>query len=281
MTANSPFDYIDYRQYLREFFEIKKAANPHYSFRLFSDKAGFKSKSFIQHVLDGKKNLSQSSIEKINTVLNLSGKQLKYFKLLVQYNQAATREHRNLYWEKMCVINPASPIRVLLKNEYEFFSKWYHKTIREVISLIDFKEDYQLLANLIRPPITAEEAHMSVELLLNMGLVSKTENGYCLTEPLLTTGDEVRSRAILDFHHENLQLAAGALDSVQSEQRDISSLVIALSDDGFRIFKEEIQQFRKRLLDIANNDTNMNTVYHMNFQLFPTSARIEIGDQAG
>lgn len=268
---NTVYEYLDYRQYLREFYEEKKQKNPRYSFRLFSDQSGFRSKSFIQHVIDGKKNLSESSVEKLNTVLKLNGKQLDYFRALVLFNQAPTRELRNLYWEQMCGSNSRNPLRLLMSRNYEFFSKWYHKTIREIICLVDFHEDYELLGRLVRPQIGAQDARESVELLLKLGLVIKTKTGFQLTDPLLTTGDEVRSLAVQNFHQENLQLAREAMDSVHRSERDISSLVVALSAEGFRRYKEEIQRFRKKLLDIAHNDQNQNSVYHVNFQLFPTS----------
>ncbi|MCP4697620.1 MAG: TIGR02147 family protein, partial [Gammaproteobacteria bacterium] len=89
-----------------------------------------------------------------------------------------------------------------------------------------------------------------------------------------TTGDEFRTLAIRNFHQQNLDIANKAMDQTQAEKRDISSLVLGLSSEGFSKVKWEIQAFRKKLLDIAESDKKMTGVYHVNFQLFPTSKDI-------
>jgi uncharacterized protein (TIGR02147 family) len=274
------FEYTDYRLYLADFYQEKKEQNPYYSFRIFSDKAGFKSKSFIQHIIKEKKNISPASITKINKVLQLSDKQLSYFKILVAFNQAKSREIRNHYWNKLCGFNLRNPMRLLIKKHYEYFTKWYHKTIRELICCIDFNEDYDFLGKLCLPAISAREARKSVDLLLKLGLVKKEASRYVLADKFLTTGDEVQSLAVQNFHHENLRLTANAIDAISRQERDISTVVVALSDEGFGKIKKEIQAFRKRLLEIANEDDTFNAVYHINFHLFPTCGKINaVGNQ--
>jgi len=271
----SIYDYLDYRQYIEDVYKEKKYGNPYFSFRVFSDAAGFKSKSFIQHVINGEKNLTDKSIEKINKVLKLSEKQFTYFKTMVYFNQAKDRELRNAYWEQLSSYNPRNPLRLLINQQYEYFTKWYHKSIREVICLIDFHENYELLGNLLSPPVSTREARQSVELLLKLGLVSRKNKRYFQTDKFLTTGDEVQSLAVQNFHHENLHLTGEAIDTKPRHERDISTLVVALSDKGFVQFKEEIQHFRKKLLEIAGMDNDLNCVYHVNFHLFPTTSKLD------
>ncbi len=270
----SIFEYTDYRVFLKDVYRQKKRDNPSYSFRCFSDRAGFKSKSFIQHVIDGRRNLTRDSIEKVNKVLRFSDKQLAYFNALVAFNQAKTRELRTYYWAQLCAFNPRNPLRLLVKNQYEYFTKWYHKTVRELVCSVEFGEDYEFLGNLLTPPISAREARKSVQLLRKLGLIRKRGERYVLTDAFLTTGDEVQSLAVQNFHQENLGLAARAIDTVARDERDISTLVVALSDDTFSQIKDEIRAFRKRLLGIAARDENHDAVYHINFHLFPTTRKL-------
>ncbi len=68
-----------------------------------------------------------------------------------------------------------------------------------------------------------------------------------------------------------------AIELHKNLERDISCLVMGLSDNAFKSIKTEIQQFRKRLIKIAqDNKEPVNRVYHVNFQIAPTCQKVEI-----
>jgi uncharacterized protein (TIGR02147 family) len=111
-------------------------------------------------------------------------------------------------------------------------------------------------------------------LLIKLGLIRKAENGYEQTDTVLTTGNEVRSLAIQNFHLQNLMLAGDSITTSKSSERDISTLVVGISEESFAKIKNEIQQFRSKLLDLIKNDQKIKRTYHINFQFFPTSELI-------
>ncbi len=272
------FEYTNYRKFLLDFYHEQKSKNESFSYQIMANKAGFRSKSFIKLVIDGKKNLTRESALKINSVIKLNEKAFSYFEDLIAFNQAKTLKLRNLFFEKLSGYNPRNPARLVLQYEYEFYSKWYHNTIREIVTAIQFKEDYSWLARQLNPPISPKQAKESVQLLLKLNLIQKDENGYQLTDKILTTGDEVKSLAVSNFHFQNLNLAAKSIESTSSGERDISCLVAGLSLENFHVVKEEIQKFRKRILEIAQQEENVNRVYHINFQFFPSSEKL-LGSQ--
>ena len=47
------FGYLDYRKYLRDWFDAKKLRNPRYSHRAFSRRTGQRSPSFLADVIKG------------------------------------------------------------------------------------------------------------------------------------------------------------------------------------------------------------------------------------
>ena len=145
--------------------------------------------------------------------------------------------------------------------------------MRELVTLVNFHEDYRILARMVRPAITSKQAKESVKLLLKLGLIEKKQGSYVQTNRAITTGDEVLSLAIQNFHIQNLVLAADTISICPPEERDISALVVGLSSKGFKTVKEEIRQFRKKLVDIVEKDDPAERVYNINFQLLPTSER--------
>ena len=266
-------NYVDYRLFLRDYYLERKSNNKTYSYQLMADRAGFKSKSFLKLVIDGKKNLSRESIKKLTTLLKLNGKHLSYFQDLVEYNQASSHEMREYLFKRLSEYRSENARKLIQKDCYDFYSQWYHNTIRELVTQVDFKEDYEWLSRQLIPKITANEAKRSVSLLLSLGFLKKSGKIYQQTDPIITTGDEVLSRAVKEFHEQNSRLIREAVEKFSKTQRDISCVVLGLSDKGFGEVKKEIQKFRKTLLDIASRDASQCAVYHVNCQLFPTTQK--------
>jgi uncharacterized protein (TIGR02147 family) len=120
------------------------------------------------------------------------------------------------------------------------------------------------------PPITPEEAQESVESLERLGLIRKNEQGfYERVERVLSTGYEANSQAVRNFLMSTLDLAKEALDRFPREERSVSTLTLSLSKNGQNVIDEELKVFRRRLLEIAKVDQNVDRVVQFNFQMFP------------
>jgi uncharacterized protein (TIGR02147 family) len=102
--------------------------------------------------------------------------------------------------------------------------------------------------------------------------VKKDKNGsHVPADSIVTTGPEVRSTILANFHRQNLIWCADALAGVESNERDISSLTLSISHGTYKEIKKEIQDFRKRLLSLAKKDQDPEMVAHIGFQLMPRS----------
>jgi uncharacterized protein (TIGR02147 family) len=269
------YEFMDYRQYLQEYYNDRKAQNPAFSYEVFARKAGFKSKGFLHHILTGKRNLSKNAMFAISTAMGLDEKAFSFFQNMVAFSQAKSPGEKAFFFKKVMETSPKSPAKLLQEGFYEFYSQWYYNTIRELITLVRFKEDYSLLGSLLNPPISALQAKKAVQLLLQLGLVEKTRTGYKATHQAITTGDEAQAMATRDFHGQNMELAKTAMDTAEPEERDLTCLILALPEAGFETLKTEIQAFRKRLMRMADGMTGPNRIYHINFQFFPTSRNLD------
>ncbi len=275
MSAPDIFTYMDYRKFLRDYYKHRKLENAAFSFETFARKAGFRSKSVLHNIMTGKRNLSKNAVFRVAEAMKLNEKALNYFKEMVAFSQSRTSREKSYSFHKLMEYNPRSPARTLQKDHYEFYSNWHYNTLRELISIIDFKEDYALLGKLLHPPIPASEAKRAVALLLRLGLVEKVKNRYVLTSRAVTTGDEVAFTASNDFHHQNMILADESIDAFPQLDRDISCVVVSLPRDRFEAMKHEIQTFRKRLMRLADESQRPTRIYHINFQMFPTTVELD------
>ena len=272
------FEYLDYREFLRDYYNQKKEASPAFSLRVFSDKIGFRAKDFISRVMNGDKNLSSQSIPKVASGLRLGKHETEFFIGLVKFNQAETTEERNAAFEEMQaalkVVRFAEKQHILGHAQYMVYSHWRHLTIRSLIGMFGFDGDYEALARQVHPKITAEEAKKSVKLLEDCQLIKKDENGkYILTESAITTGDRTSKLALRGFHQHCLKLAADSIDRDPPGTRHISGLTLGISQEGYDRIVERINAFRKEIALIAEEDEGSDKVFQLQFALFPVGGK--------
>ena len=272
------FEYLDYREFLRDYYNGKKEANPAFSLRVFSDKIGFKAKDFISRVMNGDKNLSNQSIPKVASGLRLGKHETEFFIGLVKFNQAETTDERNAAFEEMQaalkVARFTEKQHVLGHAQYMVYSHWRHLTIRSLIGMFGFDGDYEALAKQVHPHITADEAKKSVKLLEECELIKKDENGkYVLTESAITTGDRTSKLALRGFHQHCLKLAADSIDRDTPGSRHISGLTLGISQEGYDRIVERINAFRKEIALIAEEDQNSDKVFQLEFAMFPVGGK--------
>lgn len=270
------FNYQDYRQFLGDYYKEKKKLKPTFSYQNFSQKAGFSSKSFLYNVIKGKKTLSRGSVVKISIAIGLSKTKSAYFENLVYFNQATSFSERNFYFEKLNEIHPvtteSSDARNLRLDQYEFYSQWYHVVIRSLIDLYPSINDHVMLSKMVYPQITPKQVQKSIDLLLRLGLVVKQTDGTLkIGSKILSTGQQLQSLAVQQFHLHNLKLAANALQNLPSDKRNFSGLTLGISQKAYEDITRAILDFQEKILSIAENDSGSDCVYQLNFHLFPVS----------
>jgi len=272
--SSSPdiFRYTNYRDYLRDYYAYEKAKGRGFSYRVFSRRAGLGSPNHMQRVINGTRGLSDDLCNRFALACRLTGDAHKYFLLLVSFNQAKDVNTKRRCHESMLGIRRYRQAHELAREQAAYFSQWYLTTIRELVLRPDFKEKPAWIAKTLRPEISQAEAAKAIELLLSLGLLSRDESGrLCQTEPLVSTGDEVTSFFIGEYHRCMMTRAADAIDVVPRGERDISSLTLGLSKGTLVKLKKRVQEFRKELMELASSETSVHQVVQFNLQLFPLS----------
>jgi uncharacterized protein (TIGR02147 family) len=232
--------------------------------------AGFRSPNFLKLVIEGKRNLSATSIEKFIHAFQLKAREAEYFRVLVHLNQAKTLDEKKLYAEQLMRFRPYRSIHPLQKEQYDYYSQWYNVPIREWIAVPAFSEDTDWVSKNLTPPISPDQARKALDLLMELGLIERDPSGRLVqADALLSTGDEVTSVSVANYHREMIRKGAEAIERFPPSRRDISSVTLALSEEKLSRVKCLIQQFRKELLAVADQDPDPEGVYQVNFQLFP------------
>ncbi|MBN1131348.1 MAG: TIGR02147 family protein [Chitinispirillaceae bacterium] len=269
------YDYMDYRQYLQDFFEEKKRELRFYSYRLFSQRAGLKSPNFLKLVIKGERNLSKHSVYKFAKAMALAKKETEYFENLIFFNQSDLLEEKNLYLMNLMKYRKKSDTKTIEEAEYEYYTQWHTPVIRELVCAANFRDDYKRLGAAVIPSITAADAKRAVELLLKLKFITRNPDGtYAKSAASLTTGQGVRSVAVANFHRSMLQLANDAIDRFSPPERDITCLTMSVAQETIPLIVERLQQLRTELLELAGEDERADRVVQLNLQLFPLSQMV-------
>jgi uncharacterized protein (TIGR02147 family) len=264
------YNYLDYRQYLKDALEEKRAADPKLSNRKVAQQAGIDPGTFTR-VFSGERNISLNIILKIASVLGLGKRETNHLINLVSFNQAKKESEKRA---RLADLVLRKKVKTIAKPQYDSLQQWYYLVIRELLNFHPFKGDYGELAARLEPSIQPKEAKKAVETLLQTGLIKKRKDGACsLTDKFITAGEEWQSLALQEMRAGAIRLALEALENQSKEERDISSLTLSLSEKGFDKLKGKLKEFRTAMMEIAREDQDVNRVFQVNLQAFPVTKK--------
>ncbi|NLG15921.1 MAG: TIGR02147 family protein [Fibrobacter sp.] len=268
------FDYLDYREYLRDYYLDAKSSKPFFSYRFIGNRVGMDS-SYVIKVLQGSLHISPNKIGNFVKLLELDENEGEFFETLVHFGRAKTEKQRKLYFEKIFSISSIKA-QCIDPHQFEFFQKWYYPAVWSIINCIPFDGDYQSLAEKCTPQISVRDARQAVSLLLKLGLINKEDDGkYHTKVQNLTTGWKWHSKAVESNQREMIHLAEGAIERFEKELRDISTVTMSIDAKSLPEIREQIRVFRSSLIKLVNSYKGSSRVYQLNIQFFPLSSDLE------
>jgi uncharacterized protein (TIGR02147 family) len=267
----SIYKYLNYREYLHDYFIEQKQFQKQLTHRAVLKKMGITSTGFLSNVIAGKKNLSEEISKKLGKVINLATRERRYLNIMVAYVQAKSIEEKKKQLDRLLAMRKTG-LAHMSEDQFSIFSQWYYVYIRDLLCFMDVTDDYKSLAARLDPPIKPEEAEAAVRDLERLGFITKDNKGcYRPIDHLVTTGDEVHSVQLANFQITTMDMAKRSLEKHPAEKRDISFVSLTLSKESFNQVKAEVQAFRKRLLLMAKDEQKPDRVYQCNIQLFPVT----------
>lgn len=273
-SAIDVFSYLDYRAFLRDYYEDKKAKGRGFSYRAFSRRAGLKSPNYLKLVIDGERSLSNAMAERFAAACGLVDDDARFFADLVAFNQATSSSERSKYYARLTGSRRYQAAHKLDIAHAAYYGDWYMPAIRELAAAPHFRPDPEWIAAQLVPRISREDAARGLDTLLELGLLVQNEDGQVVQgEALLSTGPETGGVHIANYHRAMMERAKNSLDLTPPEERDISSLTLCLSEAGVRSFKQRLQRFRRELLELSAMEDDPEQVVQLGFQLFPLTKR--------
>ena len=241
---------LKFRVWLQKQFTDRRQKNPRYSLRAFSSSLGIDA-STISQFLAGKRAPSQKALTQICEKLSATPRDLKLLGMLSGHTLGEDDFYR------------------LTVDTFSVMADWYHFAILELTYLSSFKADPKWISAALG--ISAVEAKTALERLLRLNLLSQKNGKFQKTHETLTNHTGINtSAARKTLQKQIIEKALKAVDEVAQEEKDITSMTMAIDPKNLDRAREMIKNFRRDLCGLLEDGTQ-SQVYNLGIQLYPVS----------
>ncbi|MBK8800820.1 MAG: TIGR02147 family protein [Fibrobacteres bacterium] len=262
------FEYLDYRDILKEAFETRKLSTPLYSYRMLAENFGLDTSNMFR-ILQKDAHLPARCQTRALDFIGISGRSAEYFQLLIAYARERNSKARTEILEKALALRDVE-CRRLTDRELEYYRDWWVVAVRSLVEVVDGHVRPAELAERLSPKVSETQVSKALELLSELGLVKKASSGrLVLSEVHLTAGGEEKTEAVRQFQRQILSLASEALERFPKEKRDISTITFAVDQEAFVEIREMLRECRRQIQQRIEESKKPDRVMQLAVALFP------------
>jgi len=269
----SIYQYLDYRQFLKDFITHKRQTSATFSLEQLGRKTGCLTKSHISLIVSGKRALTNRRATALGKALGINERELAYYHKLIQFNQAKDDlEKETFLKEMMSQLGRSLEANISMKS-YQILEDWHCIAIRELARLPNFDPNPHAIAAKLKGLITPQEVKKALKVLLEVNMLRMSDDGQILpTSESLRTSDEVNSIAIRRYHQSCLNLGAKIIETEPIESREFGSVTILINPEDIPKIKELIKDLRENVLALSSNQPSEKAkVTQVNIQMYQLS----------
>lgn len=252
-----------FRTYLQQEFVKRTAKNPSYSLRAFAQQLGM-NHATLSSLMSGKRSITESTVSKLASALNLSPEELSRFK-----NSDANEK------------GTGSSYFMIQQDAFAAMSEWYFDAILELCQIPNFRLEANIIAKSIG--ITALQAKIALETLERLDLLTQDNKGkYKLQHQnsINILDPDFTSAANRKYQKSVLGKSVEALETVDRKKRDHTSTTMAINIKDLPKAKELIQKFRHDLnAYLQRAGAKPDEVYQLQVSFFPLTQNLEKEEQ--
>jgi transcriptional regulator with XRE-family HTH domain len=249
-THLSDWQRTHFRHWLQNRFTARCQKNSRYSLRSFARTLGLDA-STVSQFLSGKRAPSKKSALAICEKLEATPKDLRVLGML----GGAGREPDDFH--------------SLAEDTFAVLADWYHFALLELTFTAGCQSDAAWMARELGLPV--QEAKTALERLTRLGLLEKKNGKFRKTRESITNHTGIQtSAARKKLQKQILSKALEAIDEVPQEEKDITSMTMAIDPKNLDRAREMIKKFRRDLCALLE-DGQPARVFNLAIQLYPVS----------
>lgn len=269
------YEYVDYKKFLTDWREEEKKRNPGLTHEYLCSALGQRNRSFYNDLEKGRKLIGAVVLERLIKLFAFDAHEGKYFRALVGYGQPATYAEKEFWFEQIIEMNN-TPKLVIDKNTFNYYKEWWHAAVRSALDTCRIKTNYPALSKALFERISPKQAQVSIQLLSQLCLIDKDEEGYWKpTDKIITTGDSVRDECMRRYHLANHDILRQILEQDVPGTHDSTQLTVSVSRKGLKRIVNRIRQIRSEIISIAHKDEETSDrVYQIAIHAYPISRKV-------
>ncbi len=263
------FEYSDYREFLRDFNEMKKRVNPSWSFGLWASKLELNSISSITMIINGQRHAGKKIQTSLIKYFQFNSKEAYYFEELVKIAKSSKNDP-SLTILMLEQNDDLKTLREENTEQVDLFFNWKAHCIKELTQLSDFEASGNWIEKRTNGLIKNEEANKLLSALLKNGFLETNNiNGR---ETISAVGSihptkEVTMDAAKAYHKGLMENSYEAINT-DKEKRSLHASTLSLLKEDLPKAKEMIREFQIKFSEeIEQNPAD--EVYQLNIQFFP------------
>ena len=272
LTKPDIFHYLNYRNYLGDFYQENKERDPSFSYRYLAQRMKASSPNYLKLIIDGDRRLTETYLEPLVQVLELSEAEKTYLRLLVEFDDLEDLQKKDELLEKLRALKPGSQVHELSDQEMNVLEDWSALPLIELITHDLFTgpldEKIDLMAEKMQ--MTPSDIRRLLKRLVKAGFLEQdAKHQWKKTHRNQNTKDEIANYYVQRYHVLNLQQAATKVFQQKLSEREYSSRTFRATEETIQELKKKIKAFNSEIIELLDAPRlEGEDVYQLNFQLF-------------
>lgn len=245
---------------------------PNFSYESWARSLSISSKSYLRFAVIGKRKISDDLSIKLCQVINFNEIDKEYFINLIKYSQSKDSQIKQSYAKKLTqILRREVPFEELPATE-DLLENPLVITIRNILSYSDLpKNRIEFISEICN--IDLAMTKLILKHLQELNLISDEIENYQAKSDSIKVKSQNRSSSISKYHKQSLLNAIEA-QRLPVEERNFRSLSLAFSENEYKLFLEELNQFCINFFSKYNDDKILNKrIYQINFNAIPLTKR--------
>lgn len=273
----SVYDFLDVRVYLRSYREERKKFDHGFSNTYICYVLGQKnSKGYFNNVINGRVKIGPTILERFIALLRLNSDEAAYFRVLTNYSQASDQDERKWLLRELIGKNRKSCVEVTAQA-LPYYQHWHYAVIRALLDIVDCDGiNLNDLAKHLLLKISNKELKKSIDLLKNIGLITRNSKGYLKpSDPIITSSEDIQRELLLQYQAMQFGHSQKVMTNSQIRPQKATTMTLSISEDTYNEIKQRISTLKSEIRSMAKHEQGpVERLFQLNMHLFPHSSEL-------
>jgi uncharacterized protein (TIGR02147 family) len=225
---------------------------------------------YLNDVVQGRRTLSRSVLQKLGPVFDWDSKEIEFFRLLVEFGQAKNHEEKEEVLRQLNHRRSRSQFARIHAPQVKYYQDPKYSLVRCALEAFPVTwKDVEKLGKSIVPPIAPAATKKILEDLLAWEMIQLNPQGVLtpnsrFVEPAPTLGLQVRR-----MNQNWLKDAAEGIELWDREERHISTILMAVSEQTAQQIRSKVELLRKEIFELLEQDHSPERMYQLSLALLP------------